>query len=264
MKYEVITSRNNQHIKNAAKLTACAKFRKQTGLFVLDGLRLCTDAVLTNTKIVTAFFTAEAMRKNEQELTNIISAADKAYETDPEVMRKVSDTVSPQGVICVCCADYFDKNISAIDKNGRYVICENLSNPLNLGAISRSAEALGADGLILTGSGCDMYNPKAQRAAMGSLLRLPVYSCEDTEQTLNLLKSKEITLYASVVDSTACRLTDVVFRDGSAVVIGNEGSGLTDKTVKTCDYKITIPIKGRAESFNAAAAAAIIMWELLK
>ena len=118
--------------------------------------------------------------------------------------------------------------------------------------------------MIIVGNGCDPFGPKAQRASMGSLLRLSLYKFREIKAAYEFLHNCSITVYASVVDREAKKVTDVSFGDGSAVVIGNEGNGLTDEAKQICDEQITIPITGRAESFNAAAAAAILLWELIK
>ena len=99
---------------------------------------------------------------------------------------------------------------------------------------------------------------------MGSLLRLPLFRFSDVNSAYAFLHERSVTVYASVVDSNADKIGDVDFSDGSVIIIGNEGNGLTDEAKAVCDRRITIPITGRAESFNAASAAAILLWELMK
>ncbi|MBR3961788.1 MAG: RNA methyltransferase, partial [Clostridia bacterium] len=147
--------------------------------------------------------------------------------------------------------------ISEIDKKGRYIALENLSDPSNLGAISRTAEALGISGIIVSGNSCDPYSPKALRASMGTLLRMPVIIVDDF---VEFLQASGLKLFACVVRGGK-KITDVIFSDGAAVLIGNEANGLTDSAISACE-KITIPMSGSAESLNASVAAAIAMWEL--
>jgi TrmH family RNA methyltransferase len=137
---------------------------------------------------------------------------------------------------------------------------ENLQDPSNLGAISRTAEAFGLDGIFLKG-GCDPYSPKSLRASMGALLRIPVY------QTHDLFKEFDkagLVSYAAVIDKDAQKLGTVSFAPGSVVIIGNEANGIAKETIARCDNRITIPMDGKAESLNAAIAASIIMWEMCK
>ena len=262
--FEKISSRDNRKIKETAKLISSTKYRRETGLFVIEGLRLCCDAAGCGGEIDTLFITDDAFERYGDKMTELISTAKEIFSVTEEVFSKISDTSSPQGVLAVCKTPDIELNVDKITSNGRYVVCENVSDPSNLGAISRTAEALGVNGMIIVGNGCDPFGPKAQRASMGSLLRLPLYKFREIKAAYEFLHNCSITVYASVVDREAKKVTDVSFGDGSAVVIGNEGNGLTDEAKQICDEQITIPITGRAESFNAAAAAAILLWELIK
>ena len=262
--YEKISSRDNRKIKDTAKLISSTKYRRETGLFVTEGLRLCCDAAGCGVEINTLFVTDDAYERYGGKMAELISSAKEIFSVTEEVFSKISDTSSPQGVLAVCKTPDIERNAERITSNGRYVICENVSDPSNLGAISRTAEALGVNGMVIVGNGCDPFGPKAQRSAMGSLLRLPLYKFGDIKTAYEFLHNRSITVYASVVDREAKKVMDITFDDGSAVVIGNEGNGLTDEAKRICDRQITIPITGRAESFNAAAAAAILLWELMK
>ena len=262
--FEKISSRDKRKIKETAKLISSTKYRRETGLFVIEGLRLCCDAAGCGVEIDTLFITDDAFERYGDKMTELISTAKEIFSVTEEVFSKISDTSSPQGVLAVCKTPDIELNVDKITSNGRYVVCENVSDPSNLGAISRTAEALGVNGMIIVGNGCDPFGPKAQRASMGSLLRLPLYKFREIKAAYEFLHNCSITVYASVVDREAKKVTDVSFGDGSAVVIGNEGNGLTDEAKQICDEQITIPITGRAESFNAAAAAAILLWELIK
>lgn len=262
--FEKISSRDNRKIKETAKLISSTKYRRETGLFVIEGLRLCCDAAGCGVEIDTLFITDDAFERYGDKMTELISTAKEIFSVTEEVFSKISDTSSPQGVLAVCKTPDIELNVDKITSNGRYVVCENVSDPSNLGAISRTAEALGVNGMIIVGNGCDPFGPKVQRASMGSLLRLPLYKFREIKAAYEFLHNCSITVYASVVDREAKKVTDVSFGDGSAVVIGNEGNGLTDEAKQICDEQITIPITGRAESFNAAAAAAILLWELIK
>jgi TrmH family RNA methyltransferase len=153
-----------------------------------------------------------------------------------------------------------EKN-TVIDPCGRYVALENINDPSNLGAVSRTAEALGVSGIILSANGCDPYSPKSLRASMGTLLRMPIIIMNDF---VECIKNSGLKSYACVVDSNAKSITDVDFCDGSVVMIGNEANGLTTEAKAVASEKITIKMTGKAESLNAATAAAISIWEMMK
>ena len=137
-----------------------------------------------------------------------------------------------------------------------------MNDPSNLGAIARTAEALGLSGLILIGNCCDAYNPKSLRASMGALLRLPTFKFSTPDDFNSECKAQNMRLIGSVVRGQSVEIKSFDFKTGDIVVIGNEANGMTDELVSMCDNCVTIEIKGRAESFNAAVAASIIMWEL--
>lgn len=260
---EKLTSRSNEHIRNAVRLLTNARARREANLFLIEGARLCGDAALTGVEIAEAFVTEKAMDKYPEETGRIINAADKSYCITQEISARLSETQTPQGVFCVC--KMLDKPFAddTIDINGRYIALENIQDPANLGAISRTAEALGISGLIISG-GCDRYNPKAQRAAMGSLLRLPIYETENLGETIEMCISRGMRCFASTPDSNSVPVTKAKFSRGVICVIGNEGAGVSDEIIEKCSAKVTIPMLGRAESLNASMAAAVIMWEMLR
>ncbi|MBQ4603597.1 MAG: RNA methyltransferase [Clostridia bacterium] len=256
---EKITARTNEKIKHAVRLGESASLRKQSGEFFLEGARLCFDAVQTGIEIKQAFFTAKALWKYSEYTESIIAGSGICYEISAEVSQKLSDTENPQGVFCICAIR--NDTSSALNPNGKYIALENLQDPSNLGAVCRSAEALGLDGLIVSG-GCDIYNPKALRAAMGSSLRIPVIITENLASLLSEAKDSGMRTLASVPRSTATDIRKISMDGGVICCVGNEGSGLSEETVNACTSAVTIPMSGRAESFNASAAAAILAWEL--
>ena len=150
----------------------------------------------------------------------------------------------------------------AIEKGGRYLALEQVQNPQNLGAAARTAEALGIAGLIVSG-GCDRFNPKALRASMGSLLRLPVMQVEDLASWLKAQNETILTL-ATVPDMRATSICTLDFSGGAIAVVGNEGNGVSDAVLSAVRERVTIPMRGAAESLNASAAATITMWEMMR
>ncbi len=257
--FEVITSKDNEIIKTASLLVSSAKFRKEKRQFVLDGLRLCRDAVLNGFEVDCLIVGETAYQKFIKEADAFLASSKRAVIVPDRLIEKISDTVNPQGFIMICSIKADTQN-SELNK-GKYIALENIADPSNLGAISRSAEAFGFNGIIVSSNGCDPYNHKALRASMGALLRIPVY-CENNLALF--LKNSSLTSYACVVNSNAAKLNVVTFEDNAVCVIGNEANGLTEDAISSCDNNITIPMIGKAESLNAATAAAIVMWEMSK
>ncbi len=257
--FNIITSRENPLIKLVAALQVSSEKRKRNGLFVLEGLRICKDACDNGIKFDKLIVSDAAAEKYAADTEKFSLISDECYKIPDSLFKKISDTKTPQGIIAV--AKMPVTGSCGIDKNGKYIALENVSDPSNLGAISRTAEALGVNGIILSSDGCDPYSPKALRASMGTLLRVPVFVTESFAETL---KSTDLKRYACVVDKTAESIKEQSFENGSVVMIGNEANGLTDSAKQSADVLVTIPMTGRAESLNAAAAAAIAMWEMMK
>lgn len=257
-----LSSKDNPVIKNTVKLIKSAKHRRKEGLFIAEGLRVCVDAVISGAEIEALFITEQALEKNPAEAGALQSATKKAYLLSPALFAHISDTQTPQGVLCVIKTLDKTAEFDTIKIGGKFLALDNVQDPNNLGAVLRSAEAFGVSGVILSGDCCDVFNPKVVRGSMGAVFRLPVLNVESLETFF--AQNPQLNTYAAVVHDTAEKVTDVSFCEPCAVVIGNEGNGLKPETVAACKHSITIPMNGKAESLNASVAAAILIWEMVK
>lgn len=256
---EIITSRTNPDIKAACLLKEAAG-RRKTGLFLLEGARLCCDAAVNGMEITQFFVTENAACKYRDEFLVLEEKAQRSRLIAESVAEKLSDTKNSQGFFAVCREN---KISPVINPQGMYIFTDNIQNPDNLGAIVRTAEALGADGLIVS-SGCDIYSPKAQRASMGALLRFPVIKTSSGAEVLEKCRLGKMKVFASVVTGDSVSVTEGDKTGGCVLVIGNEGNGVSDEILALADERVTIPMRGKAESLNASAAASILIWEFLK
>lgn len=143
----------------------------------------------------------------------------------------------------------------------RIVLLESVRDPANVGAIIRSAAAMGIDRLILSADCADIYHPKAVRGSMGTLFSQPIDRVPALAPVITQLREHGRRVFAAALDADALRLGSFVPQSGDCVVIGNEGHGLCPETVAACDRSVIIPMTARAESLNAAVAASILMWE---
>lgn len=257
----VIESASNEKIKNAARLSASSKERKEKREFFLEGLRLCRDAADCGIAIKSFFYTENALEKHEADVNFIASKANQTFLVSKAAAQKMSDTQNPQGFFCVC-PFLSEKGEELIFEGGKFVALQNVQDPSNLGAISRTAEALGIKAIVAE-NGCDTYNPKAQRAAMGSLLRLPVIKTENLCALLEKCKKNGFKAYATTPSKDASLITECDMSGSVIAVIGNEGNGVSEEIFDVCK-SVTIPMEGRAESLNASVAAALTMWELMR
>ena len=259
-----LSSLSNPRVKYMVRLCKSASYRARTGRFVLDGVKLCSDALRFGIAIDSVYYTEKALAANGGIIEALIASAENSFSVTPDVLKKIADTVTPQGVVCECIVPESRFALSDIVSGGRYVVLEDISDPANLGAIARSCEALGVDAVLIIGdSSCDMYSPKAQRAAMGALMRLPVAHAS-ADELFAALAAVGLPTYAAALTDGALPLDEADFSSGAAVFIGNEGHGLSAETIEWCNQNLIIPIKGGSESLNAAAAAAIIAYILTR
>lgn len=256
---EKITSKSNPLVKETVRLFTSAKFRREQQQFVLEGARLCGDTLCSGVQIERLFATPAFAEKWPELFQNLCANSRHAWLITEEIAAKIADTVTPQGVFAVCSMKPQEFSLNFQQK---YIALDRVQDPSNLGAMARTAEALGIAGLLI-GGGCDVYNPKALRASMGSLLRLPVQVCRDLAAFLQTCKGK-IPIYAAVPESYAKDITTCDFSSGAICVIGNEGGGVCDDVKAVCDRLVTVRMRGKAESLNASTAGAIVMWEMLR
>lgn len=263
MDYPLITSRKNPLIRDAALLASSAEARQSRQEFLCEGARLCEDAARSGVGIRACFFTQPAWEKYRKYLQPVLESAQEAYLIEDHVAKLLSGTKSTQGIFCVCKWPAWAHLLGFTVSGEPFLVLENLQDPGNLGTILRTAEALGIERVFLLGSCCDPLSPKVLRASMGAVFRVSLGQGLPAPELAALLERNGYALHGAVPDSGARRATEIDFTKGRhAVIIGNEGSGLTEEALALCQDRVTIPMAGRAESLNAAAAATILLWEM--
>ncbi len=256
-----ITSRENRVIKDYRRLSADAKYRRECGLFVAEGARLCGDAVRSRVQIETALITAHARRQYADIAAQVESVARQTADIPDALAAYLGDTDTPQGIFCIC---RIPPSEYAPQLGQRYAALERIQDPGNLGTMIRTAEAFGLGGVLLSDGCCDPYSPKVLRSSMGGVFRLPLIAVGTLAERLPQLHAKGFRSYACVVNRDAVAVQQATFSNGSICVIGNEGNGLLPETVAACSERITVPMAGRAESLNASMAAGIVFWEMVR
>ncbi|MBO5030343.1 MAG: RNA methyltransferase [Lachnospiraceae bacterium] len=261
----MISSMSNSKVKRLAALNQKAKQRKEEGVFIVEGVRMFREAPAEWVKEV--YVSESFLRKNEQD-TLLKEALDKFPRevlTD-EVFKKVSDTQTPQGVLCVLSMPRYELEKSIAHwfadagKSPLLVLLEDLQDPGNLGTILRAGEGAGIDGIIMTKQTADIFNPKVIRSTMGSIYRVPFFIVEDLGAVIGILEERGIAVYAAHLDDSA-DYDQPDYTNPTAFLIGNEGSGLKRETADRASQYIKIPMSGQVESLNAAVAATILMYE---
>ena len=252
---ERITSRENERIKYTAKLMQKPAFRRQEGRFVVQGVKLCADAAQAGICLETLYRTQRAAERWPQ----LDALPCEQIEISEPVAEKLSGQKTPQGAFAVCRLPVFAQQ--QINPQKRYLALEEVQDPANVGAALRSAAAFGFAGVILTPGSADPYGEKALRASLGAAFRLPVFWTTELSELLRRLSEQKMETVAAALRG-ASDLRDYQYAGGGLVlVIGNEGNGLLQSTIDACSAVVKIPICSM-ESLNAAAAAAVLMWEL--
>lgn len=260
---EHITSKNNKRIKQLKKLISSSAYRREEGLFVVEGLRLCRDALQSSAVIEAAYYSESFGSSNPDFVNEAGEAQIPRFLLRDGIFSAVSDTKTPQGVLFVI--KRLDKTIDfdKIKDNGKVLALESIQDPVNLGTILRSAEALGVDAVVLTRDCCDIYSPKVARGSMGAVFRQPFTIVDDLPSFIGEFNDFGRS-FAAVLDRDSLSLPDCDLTGAVLAAVGNEGGGLTADTISACSHKLFIPMKGGAESLNVSAAASIIVWEMLK
>ena len=252
MSREKVVSLKNERVKAAAALKT-TRGRKESGCFLLEGQKLVAEGIAAGYDLVEVFYT------DEQALLRSGAARERATEVSDEVLARIANTVTPQGVVAV--ARRKEQAALVLAPNGRYVLLENLQNAGNVGNILRTAEAFGIDGAIFCGDAVDIFAPKVLRGSMGSALRLPTLHFKSVGQAAAALRGAGLSLWGAALRDDAQLLTQAGEGCG-AIAIGNEGAGLTGRLLDLCDKLVLIPMKGETESLSAPCAAAVLLWEL--
>lgn len=273
---EIISSRQNRTVVELCKLSD-RREREERGLFRFDGTKLLDEALRNGLELPLVALCASRAEEIAKRLEDVhgndaFSRVGRLLLLSDEVFAKISEEKSPEGVICV--AKYIDKFQKIVTiynsadflrmEGERIVLLESVRDPSNVGAIIRSAAAIGIDRLILSADCADIYHPKAVRGSMGTLFSQPIDRVPSLAPVIRQLRQNGRRVFAAALDENALRLGSFAPERGDCVVIGNEGHGLLPETVAACDCSVIIPMTARAESLNAAVAAAILMWEFSK
>mgnify|MGYP002572632771 FL=1 len=189
-----------------------------------------------------------------------LPSAVRRVEVPADLLRSLSTTETPQGVLFLCRTP--DLALPERLTGGRYMVLDGVQDPGNLGTVWRTADAFGADGLVLVHSCADPWSPKTVRATMGACFRLPVWEA-DLHTLQARLDEGGVPLYATALreDTEDLRAQDL---RRCAVVIGSEGRGVSEETLALCGKTLKIPMRTRCESLNAAVAAAVVLWEMAR
>lgn len=250
----MITSVNNAKIKHVAQLLQKSRVRREEKLFVIEGQRMFDE---TPNQLIEELYVTEQFVRGyaDKERLTALNVETVTF----EVFKKMSDTVSPQGVLAVVRMQSWEEDFDR-NKKSFLLILEDVQDPGNLGTLVRTAEGAGADGIVMSRGTVDIYSPKVIRSTMGAIFRMPFIYVDDLPKCLSELKEKGIKVHAAALGYDT-DYTKADYKADCAVMIGNEGNGLTKQAIDSAYDIVTIPMGGQLESLNAAVSGAILMYE---
>ncbi|MCE5272354.1 RNA methyltransferase [bacterium] len=258
-------SRNNE--KLLGKLSQ-RKWREETGLFVAEGVRLVEEALACGVDIAWAVRGPEGSDTSARARGEALAAALAAkgvpvYRAEEAALRRVLDTVTPQGVAAVCRIPHRSLPEWTPPQQAVLAICDGLSQPGNLGSLVRAAAAAGAAAVVLAPGTVDPYNPKTVRGAMGALFRLPVFQARDEGELKEFLARHSFSLYEAAVGGEDI-FAGAGYPDRTAVIFGSEAAGSGLSLALGGARRLSAPMQSGVESLNVAVAAGIVLYEICR
>ena len=255
----MITSYSNAKVKQIVQWQNKARERRSAGIFLTEGFKMFEEA--PRESIQQVYLTEEAWERICRSPETRRKIEDVGYETvSKEVFAKMSDTRTPQGVLCVVRRPGYSLEQLLKTEPPLLMVLEDLQDPGNLGTIIRTGEAAGITGVIMSAGTVDIFNPKTIRATMGSVFRVPFLYVDDLPRIVEKLRQGGIGVYAAHLEGKIY-YDDFSFIEPTAFLVGNEGNGLNRETAAQADQYLKIPMEGRIESLNAAVAASLLMYE---
>ena len=257
----MIESLHSPHIARVKALISSkgAKERRESARYVAEGAQFVREAIKAKAtdQIDVLYLTANGRSRLENDKIDLVNF--KCEDVTDAVMKAMSETISPQGILAICKIP--NPNLETLKLSGKSILLylHEIQDPGNAGTILRSADALGATAVITSPGSVDMYSPKVVRSTAGSLWHLPVFE----RVSLDLLRATIPDLnFASLSADGKKSIRDFLITQNTVLIFGNEARGLTDLEVPQATQRLVIPMAGNAESLNLSAAVSIVLFEL--
>jgi len=263
MPHQEITSLQNPRIKAVVKLRD-KKNRDQTGLMIVEGKREISRAGQAGIVFKEIYFSKDFLTQstNREFQTQVGEGIKDVFDVEDSVFEKICFGDRDEGVLAVCLQPKKTWDDLKIGKKPLLVVLEGLEKPGNLGAVLRTCDGAGVDGLIVCDGITDIYNPNVVRASTGIVFSIPVIQAT-SQETIAFLKSRQILICATLPDAEK-EYADVDMNIPLAVVMGSEQKGLSSFWREQADQKVKIPMKGNADSLNVSVATSVIIYEAIR
>ena len=257
---KAITSRDNTLLR----LARAVRDGKNTDYVFVEGLRLCEEALRSALEIEAVIVSEELLRKERAAVAigELVQAARRSASVSEKLLESISYTKTPQGIVVLARRpESSEERLSqSVDERPLLVVMHQINNPVNVGAILRTAEAAGVTGVIATRNTSDPFSPKSLRGAMGSAFRLPIWTGPEYDEVIRWCRQRGIETVCADAEGHQS-YTDLDWTRASALIMGPESTGLTADETKLANHIVSIPMHGAVESLNVSVAAGIMLFE---
>lgn len=251
----MITSNQNSKIKLIRALLGRAKERREAGAFVAEGVRLVEEAVISNWRFRIALYDETLSERGRLQVERLRSQGVDVEEVSASVMKSISETEAPQGILAVLEATQLP-----IPQSSNFILIpDQIRDPGNLGTLLRSAAASGVQAVLIPPETTDAFAPKVLRSGMGAHFRLPIHSMS-WEEIRKFIAGLQV--FVADMDGQSCWDTDL--SKPIVLIVGNEAEGASESAQKLANGKISIPMSGETESLNAGVAGSVLMFEVMR
>ena len=257
---EKITSTQNTKVKNIIKLQQKSSERKKQNIIVIEGLREIGLAIKSGMILKSVFFCSDII--SLEELEKELNFSGTYFEISSDIYNKLAYRGSTEGVIALAEPKYINLSEIKLRENPLIIVLESVEKPGNLGAILRTADAAKVDAVIISDPLTDVFNPNVIRSSVGCVFTNQIVACS-SDETIKWLKAKSIKSYAAALTATEYYY-EKDFTQATAIIMGTEADGLTEKWLKNADKQIIIPMSGEIDSLNVSTSTAILVFEAMR
>ena len=250
-----ISSKDNKIFRLCEQLSH-KKYRDKLGLYLIEGENLLEEAVKNGAGIKTVLMCRDYRG-------SLFGTEDKSFCLSDKLFEQLAQTETTQGIMAIVEKPELSPDRFLDRGGGNFIVLDRLQDPGNIGTILRTADAAGYELAIVMKGTADVFSPKAVRAATGSLFRMPVVFMDSVDELMEFTRAAGKKLVATCFD-TDRYYYDENLKENIALIIGNEGSGISRELIECSDLKIKIPMHGNIESLNASVAAGILMYEAVR
>ena len=260
MKY--ISSKNNSIFKNISKLSSSSRKRNQTKSFLVEGIKFIEMCHSNKFNFIEIIICSEIISNENLSLVKKIFKNFNLFDFSKKLFNDISYKKNEDGILAIVQHKNNSIDDFKLSKNPYILVVESPEKPGNIGALLRTADAAGMDGLIIANPKTELYNPNTIRSSLGSLFSMQI-ATDSTENVITFLTKNDIQICSTYVEKSKNYL-DINYSKPSAIVIGKESSCLTSVWRNKSDELISIPMKGKMDSLNLSVCAAIVIFEGLK